>query len=95
VTVAELFEGVGSVESGMDSAIIRLAAAVEKVGEQLARRRDDYAHLGEDLKDFMKQYRDFMKEREAREASNGPRAAAERDPERVPKKRGKPASEER
>jgi len=56
VAVSDLFEGAGPTQTGTDSAIVRLAATVGKVEQHLARRRDDYARFGEELKDFMKDY---------------------------------------
>ena len=58
----------------MDSAIVRLSGTLEKVEKHLERRRDEFARFGDELKDFMKQYRE------------APRATAvERGPEPVRK----------
>ena len=58
VSVADLFEGAGSGKSGMDSAIVRFSGTLEKVEKHLERRRDEFARFGDQLKDFMKQYRE-------------------------------------
>ncbi len=57
VSISDLFEGVGGARSAVDSAIVRLSATAEKVERHLERRRDEFARFGDELKDFMKEFR--------------------------------------
>ncbi len=85
VSVADLFLDAGGAGSGVDSAIVRLAAAMERVEQHLDRRKDEFARAVDDLKDFMKQYRQLIME----EVERRP-AADERAKEPVPKRRRQP-----
>src|SRR5271166_4090251 len=57
VSVSDLFEGVAGARSAVDSAIVRLAATAEKIERHLESRRDEFGRFGDELKDFMKEYR--------------------------------------
>ena len=68
VSVCGSIPGGGRLESAVDSAIVRLAAAMERVEQHLDRRKDEFARAVDDLKDFMKQYRQLILEEVERRA---------------------------
>ena len=72
VTVSDLFEGVGGVKSGADAAIVRLVAGLERVEMHLTRRRDEFARFADEMKDFMKEYREDRGAPSASAAEGGP-----------------------
>src|SRR5271166_2757160 len=82
VPVSDLFEGIGSSRSAMDSAIVRLAANLEKAVDHLRRRTDEIARFANDFGDFMQAYAERKEQEEPRPAEG------ERVPD-VVRKRGR------
>jgi transcriptional regulator with XRE-family HTH domain len=72
VSISDLFEGVGGARSAMDSAIVRLTANLERVAKHLEQRRDEFGRFGDELKDFMKEYREHRGAQSASEGESGP-----------------------
>ena len=72
VSISDLFEGVGGARSAMDSAIVRLTANLERVEKHLEQRRDEFGRFGDELKDFMKEYREHRGAPSASESESGP-----------------------
>ena len=68
VPVSDLFEGIGSSRSAMDSAIVRLAANLEKAVDHLRRRTDEIARFANDFEDFMQAYAERKEQEEPRPA---------------------------
>jgi len=82
VSISDLFEGVGGARSAMDSAIVRLAANLEKAVDHLRRRTDEIARFANDFEDFMQAYAERKEQEEPRPAEG------ERVPD-VVRKRGR------